>query len=190
MQRHSDNAKAVAEYLAGHDKVTWVSYAGLPGDRYYNLAQKYCPRGAGAVLTFGVEGGYEAGIKIVSNRCKLFSHLANIGDAKSLIIHPGSTTHSQLTAEQRHRRRAPGRTSSAFRSASRTSPTSSPIWTRRSRRCDGGCASSRTSYLEPQWHQSLTTKAGMCHALFRTSMARRRAGSDVPACRFAPPRSG
>src|SRR5205814_416417 len=60
MQRHSDNARAVAEYLAGHDKVTWVSYAGLPGDRYYNLAQKYCPKGAGAVLTFGIEGGNEA----------------------------------------------------------------------------------------------------------------------------------
>ena len=100
MQKHSDNAKAVAEFLAGHDKVTWVSYAGLPGDRYYNLAQKYCPKGAGAVLTFGVEGGNEAGIKIVSN-VELFSHLANIGDTRSLIIHPSSTTHSQLTEEAR-----------------------------------------------------------------------------------------
>jgi O-acetylhomoserine (thiol)-lyase len=100
MQRHSDNAKAVAEYLAGHDKVTWVSYAGLPGDRYHNLAQKYCPRGAGAVLTFGIEGGNEAGMKLVES-VQLFSHLANIGDAKSLIIHPSSTTHSQLTDEQK-----------------------------------------------------------------------------------------
>jgi len=100
MQRHSDNAKAVAEYLAGHDRVTWVSYAGLPGDRYYNLAQKYCPKGAGAVLTFGIEGGNEAGIKLVES-VQLFSHLANIGDAKSLIIHPSSTTHSQLTNEQK-----------------------------------------------------------------------------------------
>jgi O-acetylhomoserine (thiol)-lyase len=100
MQKHSDNAKAVAEFLAGHDKVTWVSYAGLPGDRYYNLAQKYCPNGAGAVLTFGVEGGNEAGIGIVSN-VELFSHLANIGDVRSLIIHPSSTTHSQLTEEAR-----------------------------------------------------------------------------------------
>ena len=82
-----DNAKAVAEFLAGHDKVTWVSYAGLPGDRYHQLAQKYCPKGAGAVLTFGVEGGDEAGIKLVS-KVKLFSHLANIGDTRSLIIHP------------------------------------------------------------------------------------------------------
>jgi O-acetylhomoserine (thiol)-lyase len=100
MQKHSDNAKAVAEYLSGYPKVTWVSYAGLPGDRYYKLGQKYCPKGAGAVLTFGVEGGAEAGVKLVSN-VKLFSHLANIGDTRSLIIHPWSTTHSQLTEEQR-----------------------------------------------------------------------------------------
>jgi O-acetylhomoserine (thiol)-lyase len=100
MQRHSDNAKAVAEYLSKHPKVTWVSYAGLPGDRYHKLAQKYCPKGAGAVLTFGVEGGETAGIKLVSS-VKMFSHLANIGDTRSLIIHPWSTTHSQLTPEQR-----------------------------------------------------------------------------------------
>lgn len=100
MQRHSDNAKAVAEYLSGHDKVTWVSYAGMAGDRYHALAQKYCPKGAGAVLTFGVEGGAEAGIKLVSE-VKLFSHLANIGDTRSLIIHPWSTTHSQLSEEGR-----------------------------------------------------------------------------------------
>ena len=100
MQRHSDNAKAVAEYLVGHPKVTWVSYAGLAGDRYNKLAQKYCPKGAGAVLTFGVEGGAEAGIKVVAE-VELFSHLANLGDTRSLIIHPWSTTHSQLTEEQR-----------------------------------------------------------------------------------------
>ncbi len=100
MQRHSDNAKAVAEFLAGHDRVTWVSYAGLPGDRYHQLAQKYCPKGAGALMTFGVEGGAEAGTKLVS-KVKLFSHLANLGDVRSLIIHPWSTTHSQLSEEQR-----------------------------------------------------------------------------------------
>lgn len=100
MQKHSDNAKAVAEYLSKHPKVTWVSYAGLPGDRHHKLAQKYCPKGAGAVLTFGVEGGEAAGIALVSN-VKMFSHLANIGDTRSLIIHPWSTTHSQLTPEQR-----------------------------------------------------------------------------------------
>jgi O-acetylhomoserine (thiol)-lyase len=100
IQKHCDNAKAVAEYLAGHDKVTWVSYAGLPGDRYHNLALKYSPNGAGAVLTFGVEGGDEAGKKLVSE-VQLFSHLANVGDTRSLIIHPSSTTHSQLSLEQR-----------------------------------------------------------------------------------------
>jgi len=96
MQRHSDNALAVANWLSTHEEVTWVSYAGLPGDRYHNLARRYVPKGAGAVLTFGVRGGFEAGIAVVEN-VKLFSHLANIGDTRSLIIHPASTTHSQLS---------------------------------------------------------------------------------------------
>jgi len=100
MQRHSDNALAVAEHLAGHDKVSWVSYPGLRTDRYHNLAKQYCPKGAGAVFTFGLKGGYEAGVKLVSN-LKLFSHLANIGDTRSLVIHPASTTHRQLTDEQK-----------------------------------------------------------------------------------------
>jgi O-acetylhomoserine (thiol)-lyase len=100
MQRHSDNAKAVAEWLSKQPKVAWVSYPGLPGDRYHKLAQRYCPKGAGAVFTFGLKGGYEAGIKLVSN-VKLFSHLANIGDTRSLIIHPASTTHRQLTDAQK-----------------------------------------------------------------------------------------
>ncbi len=100
MQRHSDNALAVAEHLSRHDAVSWVSYPGLPGDRYHNLAKRYCPDGAGAVFTFGLKGGYEAGVRLVSN-LKLFSHLANIGDTRSLVIHPASTTHRQLTDEQR-----------------------------------------------------------------------------------------
>jgi O-acetylhomoserine (thiol)-lyase len=100
MQRHCDNAVAVAEWLAGHDQVSWVSYPGLPGDRYHNLAKKYVPKGAGAVLTFGLKGGYDAGIRLVSN-VRLFSHLANIGDTRSLIIHPASTTHRQLSDEQK-----------------------------------------------------------------------------------------
>jgi O-acetylhomoserine (thiol)-lyase len=100
MQRHSDNARAVAEYLADHPAVGWVSYAGLPGDRYHNLARRYVPRGAGAVLTFGLKGGYDAGVKVVSS-VKLFSHLANIGDTRSLIIHPASTTHRQLSDDQK-----------------------------------------------------------------------------------------
>jgi len=100
MQVHCDNALKVAEYLKGHDKVSWVSYAGLADDKDHALAEKYCPKGAGAVLTFGVKGGYDAGVKLVSN-VQLFSHLANIGDTRSLIIHPASTTHRQLSDEQK-----------------------------------------------------------------------------------------
>lgn len=98
MQRHSENAQAVAEYLSGHDKVEWVSYAGLPDDPHHELQQRYMPNGAGAVFTFGVKGGYQAGIDLVSN-VEIFSHLANIGDTRSLIIHPASTTHRQLSDE-------------------------------------------------------------------------------------------
>ncbi len=100
MQRHCDNALKVAEYLEGHDAVDYVHYAGLASSPYNALAKRYAPNGAGAVFTFGLKGGYEAGVKVVEN-AKLFSHLANIGDAKSLIIHPASTTHSQLTDAQR-----------------------------------------------------------------------------------------
>ena len=100
MQRHSENALAVAEHLSNHKAVKWVSYPGLKGDRYYNMAQKYCPKGAGAVFTFGLKGGYDAGLSLVSN-LKLFSHLANVGDTRSLVIHPASTTHRQLTDEQK-----------------------------------------------------------------------------------------
>jgi O-acetylhomoserine (thiol)-lyase len=100
MQRHCDNALAVAEYLSKHPKVAWVSYAGLPGDRYHRLQQTYSPKGAGAVFTFGLKGGYDAGIALVKN-AQLFSHLANVGDTRSLIIHPASTTHRQLTDTQK-----------------------------------------------------------------------------------------
>jgi O-acetylhomoserine (thiol)-lyase len=100
MQRHCDNALAVAEYLSNHPKVDWVSYAGLPGDRHHKLAKKYCPKGAGSVLTFGLKDGYDAGVKLVSD-VKIFSHLANIGDTRSLIIHPASTTHRQLSDTQK-----------------------------------------------------------------------------------------
>jgi O-acetylhomoserine (thiol)-lyase len=102
MQRHCDNALQVAEWLARHNKIAWVNYAGLPDNKYYKLAKRYSPKGAGAVFTFGLKGGYEAGIALVSN-VKLFSHLANIGDTRSLIIHTASTTHRQLTDEQRER---------------------------------------------------------------------------------------
>jgi O-acetylhomoserine (thiol)-lyase len=96
MQRHSDNALAVAEHLSNHPAVKWVSYPGLKGDRYYNLAQKYCPKGAGGVFTFGLKGGYDAGVALVG-KLKLFSHLANVGDTRSLVIHPASTTHRQIS---------------------------------------------------------------------------------------------
>ena len=100
MERHVANARRVAEWLDGDGRAAWVSYAGLDGSAYKPLAQKYMPRGAGSVFTFGVAGGYEAGVRAVE-RCELFSHLANIGDTRSLILHPASTTHRQLTDEQR-----------------------------------------------------------------------------------------
>jgi O-acetylhomoserine (thiol)-lyase len=100
IQRHCDNALTVARWLVDHPSVAWVSYPGLPGDRYHDLAKRYVPRGAGSVFTFGLKGGYETGVKLVSN-VRLFSHLANIGDTRSLIIHPASTTHRQLTDTQK-----------------------------------------------------------------------------------------
>ncbi|WP_300299439.1 O-acetylhomoserine aminocarboxypropyltransferase [Ferrovibrio sp.] len=100
MRKHCDNAQTVAEFLARHPKVEWVSYAGLKSDRYHALAQKYLPRGAGSVFTFGLKGGYESGTKFVES-LQVFSHLANIGDTRSLVIHPASTTHRQLSPEQR-----------------------------------------------------------------------------------------
>ncbi len=100
MQRHSDNALVVAKHLVQHEAVSWVSYPGLETDRYHALAKRYTPNGAGAVFTFGLKGGYEAGVKLVSN-LQLFSHLANIGDTRSLVIHPASTTHRQLTDAQK-----------------------------------------------------------------------------------------
>lgn len=98
MQRHADSALKVARFLESHPAVGWVSYAGLESSPYHALAKKYLPRGAGAVLTFGVKGGYDAGVKVVES-VQLFSHLANIGDSRSLIIHPSSTTHRQLSPE-------------------------------------------------------------------------------------------
>lgn len=100
MPRHCENTLAVAEFLERHPAVAWVNYAGLPGNAFNALHKKICPKGAGAVFTFGLKGGYDAGVKLVA-RLKLFSHLANIGDTKSLVIHPASTTHRQLTDEQR-----------------------------------------------------------------------------------------
>jgi O-acetylhomoserine (thiol)-lyase len=99
MERHCANALAVAQFLEKHPAVAWVSYAGLPTDRYHALQQRYMPKGAGSVFTFGVKGGYQAGVQVIES-VELFSHLANIGDTRSLILHPASTTHRQLTEAQ------------------------------------------------------------------------------------------
>lgn len=99
MQRHCDNALKVATWLKNHPKIAWVNYAGLPDDPNNGLQKRYSPKGAGAVFTFGIKGGLEAGKALVGG-LQLFSHLANIGDTRSLIIHPASTTHAQLSEEQ------------------------------------------------------------------------------------------
>lgn len=99
LERHSQNALQVAKFLEAHEDVEWVSYPGLPSHPSYELAQKYLPKGQGAILTFGIKGGSEAGRRVIEN-VKLFSHLANVGDSKSLIIHPSSTTHQQLSNEE------------------------------------------------------------------------------------------
>jgi O-acetylhomoserine (thiol)-lyase len=99
MERHVENATKVAQFLEENELVTWVNYPGLASSEYYDLAQKYLPKGAGSILTFGIKGGLEEGKKFI-NSVKLLSHLANVGDAKSLVIHPASTTHQQLSEEQ------------------------------------------------------------------------------------------
>jgi O-acetylhomoserine (thiol)-lyase len=102
LQRHSENALKTAEFLEQHELVDWVSYPGLKSHPSYSKAQKYLPNGQGAILTFGVKGGHEAAKKLIDS-VQLFSHLANIGDSKSLIIHPASTTHQQLTEEEQRK---------------------------------------------------------------------------------------
>lgn len=99
MEQHSRNALAVAEWLGNNKAVSWVKYPGLKSSPYYKLSQKYLPQGQGSIVTFGIKGGAEAGRKLI-DAVKIFSHLANLGDAKSLIIHPASTTHQQLNDEQ------------------------------------------------------------------------------------------
>jgi O-acetylhomoserine (thiol)-lyase len=101
MDRHCSNALAAAHHLEKHTNVTWVKYPKLDSSPYRQISQKYMPKGGGSVLTFGIKGGYDAGIRFI-NALKLHSHLANLGDAKSLVIHPASTTHQQLAeADQR-----------------------------------------------------------------------------------------
>ncbi len=99
MDRHCANARAVAEFLAAHPQVSWVNYPGLPGNKYYELARKYLPKGASSLLSFGIKGGAAAGEKFI-DAATFMSHLANIGDAKTLVIHPASTTHRQMSEEE------------------------------------------------------------------------------------------
>jgi O-acetylhomoserine (thiol)-lyase len=99
MERHVQNAQVVAEFLDSHPNVAWVSFPGLKNHPDYQAAKKYLPKGTGAILGFGIKGGLEAGKRFIE-ALQLFSHLANVGDAKSLAIHPASTTHSQLTPGQ------------------------------------------------------------------------------------------
>jgi O-acetylhomoserine (thiol)-lyase len=99
MKQHVANAQIVAEFLAAHAAVAWVSYPSLPSSPYHSLAKKYLPKGSGAIFTFGIKGGLAAGKKFIES-VQLFSHLANVGDAKSLVIHPASTTHAQLSEEE------------------------------------------------------------------------------------------
>ena len=99
MERHVENAKNAADYLNNQEKIDWVKYPELETNKYHEIAKKYLPKGAGAIFAFGVKGGYEAGKKLIES-VEIFSHLANVGDAKSLIIHPTSTTHQQLSVEE------------------------------------------------------------------------------------------
>ena len=106
MDRHVSNAVGVAKFLRDHPKVSWVNYPGLPDNKYHALAKRYLPRGAGSLLSFGIKGGYEAGVKFIE-ALTFVSHLANIGDARSLVIHPASTTHRQLDEEQQKKAGVP-----------------------------------------------------------------------------------
>lgn len=99
VERHVENTKKITEFLNNHPQVAWVNYPGLKENKYYDLAQKYLPKGPGSIFTFGIKGGLEAGIKFIEG-LQIFSHLANVADAKSLVIHPASTTHSQLNEEE------------------------------------------------------------------------------------------
>lgn len=98
VERHVANAVAVAKFLESHPRVSWVNYPGLPSNKYHALAQKYLPKGSGSIMTFGIKGGMDAGVKFIEG-LQFFSHLANVGDAKTLVIHPASTTHRQLSEE-------------------------------------------------------------------------------------------
>jgi O-acetylhomoserine (thiol)-lyase len=130
MRRHVENAQIVAEWLEQDPRVGRVTYPGLKSSPYNKLAQSITPKGPGALFTLRVKGGYDACVKLIDN-VKLFSHVANLGDTRSLIIHSASTTHRQLSEEAQVARPERRRMWCGFRSGSRMSPTSSPIWIRR-----------------------------------------------------------
>ncbi len=96
VERHVENTKKLVDFLVGHENVAWVNYPSLKGNKYYELSQKYLPKGAGSIFTFGIKGGAVAARKFIDG-LEVFSHLANVADAKSLVIHPASTTHQQLS---------------------------------------------------------------------------------------------
>jgi len=102
VQRHVENARKVAEYLAAHPQVEWIDYPGLPQSRYHTLSKKYFPRGPGAILAFGIKGGFPAAKKFIE-ALQIFSFLANVADAKSLVVHPATVTHGQLNEEEQRR---------------------------------------------------------------------------------------
>jgi len=102
MDRHVSNAQRVAEFLEAHPQVAWVNFPGLKSSKYHALGRKYLPKGTGSIMTFGIKGGMEAGVKFIE-ACQFLSHLANVGDAKTLVIHPASTTHRQLSEEEQIR---------------------------------------------------------------------------------------
>ena len=99
VERHVANAQKIAQYLQAHPQVAWVNYPSLAGSKYFDLAQKYLPLGCGSIFTFGIKGGIEAGVRFIES-LQIFSHLANVADVRSLVIHPASTTHSQLSGEE------------------------------------------------------------------------------------------
>ena len=99
MERHCENALAVAQFLSDHPKVSWVNYPGLKDNKYHALVEKYLPKGASSLLSFGVAGGLDGGIKFI-DQIQFISHVANIGDAKTLVVHPASTTHRQLNEQE------------------------------------------------------------------------------------------
>ena len=119
MERHCENALAVAQFLEDRPDVKWVNYPGLASSQYHELANKYLHKGASSIVTFGIAGGHEAGVSFIEH-AQFMSHLANIGDAKTLIIHPASTTHRQLSEEEKERDRQLSPTDCSSRCQSRT----------------------------------------------------------------------